>query len=281
MYQFGYLVSARFFTLLFAAVMGTIFLLFVLLYTFSDGGLFVSSALQANLANASKEFTGIELHINSSTYVLVIGSFLSVFIGSGVLLMLYQFFMKQEAQKRRRALAQEQQDESVYTDYKLSDIIDRMPTISFLELSVFVWICSLLLTTSYFLFTHFELLLSDNANMYLGSVIFGLLGGALASLKFFIPGEKDENVDNREFSSLYSYKYLASPFVSGLLGFFTYLSITEFHVWELTNGQFAVVLIIVGYYSEQVFRLMFQIMSKITKMMEKKFETSLSLTNAK
>ncbi|MEA3304406.1 MAG: hypothetical protein U9Q15_01410 [Patescibacteria group bacterium] len=263
----------------FAAISGGVFLnIFGILSTVSTvGGSLSSSAMLNSVFNIENMNTLDIMAEPSLTLSLLQVVFLSLFFSSAILLLVFQFLLKYEARKQRVAKMESQgpqaRDESVYS------IMDDIPVVGFLEVCTFVWVSSFLILISHYVFVHFDTLLAIDADLRISAIIFGLLGGALASIKFFIPNSGNgisQDKIKTEFSSQYVYKYLFSPFISSLLALLVYLALlasgVEFSQFTSENSAtFAFIFIISGYYSEQVFTMMYNIMSSVVASVEAYF----------
>ena len=177
----------------------------------------------------------------------------------------------------------------LYSSKKNTDIWKKMgeiPSISIIEVLAFVWVLGWLILSVLLLVYIFDgnmNFLADATKietnvLFRMSLIFGLLGGSLSSIKFFIPSGSKIKV----FHIGYTFKYLANPFFSSVIGFLSYLLFMNLQWFGLNYSDKQInvlalvfVFTLVGYFSEYFISLLYALVKKFSEWLEKSFALEL------
>lgn len=185
--------------------------------------------------------------------------------------------------------AKQEMHDSTSENYKF---INHLPSVSIVEVLTFAWVISCLVLSTYYLlstFTSGSMTIFDSESgidesatfiLFFLSFVCGLLGGSLSNLKFFLP--KTSKVDrNGRFDIRLTYRYLANPFFSSVIGFLGFLLMVNLNVIGLENLgiaeeqaakvnalSFVFAFVLVGYFSETFIMILHALAKKVRRVFE-------------
>ena len=265
-------------------VQGKIFgLIFTVTALFSAFAVFPESfhsSFEASLfgGEALNEFIATKLPFLHNLIRLII----FILVTTGISILIMSMLLKFEA--KRILLLENEANESKTWDY-----MAKIPAISIVEILVFIWVLGWLVLSILVLMDIF----SSNMNLleeaysvktellFRLSLIFGLLGGSLSSIKYFIPSHRKIKF----FHIGYVFKYLSSPFFSSVIGFLSFLLCMNLQWFGLNyqNKQINVLALIfiftlVGYFSETFIALLYALVKKMSEWLENSFALELGKT---